>query len=78
MQTTLRMCAVYFSIFIRYVDQGCFNADKLPIDGCSQTTAILLAFIPNWCLEDIESVGIVIGRLSTLMVGLYTCGGYRL
>ena len=34
MQTTLRMCAVYYSLFIRYIDQGCFNADKLPIDGC--------------------------------------------
>ena len=40
------------------MEQGCFNADKLPIDGCSQTTAILLAFIPDRCLEDIESVGI--------------------
>ena len=30
----------------------------MPIDGCSQTTAILLSFIPDWRLEDIESVGI--------------------
>ena len=57
-QTTLRMHAVYFSTFIWYVEQGCFNVDKLPIDGCSQTTAILLAFIPDWRLEDIESMGI--------------------
>ena len=47
MQTTLRMHAVYFSMFIQYVEQGSFNADKLPIEGCSQTTAILLAFIPD-------------------------------
>ena len=30
MQTTLRMHAVHFSTFIRYVEQGSFNADKLP------------------------------------------------
>ena len=58
MQTTLRMHAVYFSMFIEYVEQGNFNADKLPIEGCSQTTAILLAFIPDRRLEDIKSVGI--------------------
>ena len=57
-QTTLRMHAVYFSTFIQYIEQGSFNADKLPIDACSQTTAILLAFMPDRCLEDIESVGI--------------------
>ena len=57
MQTTLRMHAVHFSTFI-YVEQGSFNADKLPIEGCSKTTAILLAFIPNRRLEDIESMGI--------------------
>ena len=58
MQTTLRMHAVHFSTFIRYGEQGSFNADKLPIEGCSQTTAILLAFIPDRRLEDIESMGI--------------------
>ena len=58
MQTTLRMCTVYFSMFMQYTDQGSFNADNLPVDGCSQTTAILLAFIPDWRLEDIESMGI--------------------
>ena len=57
-QTTLKMRVVHFSTFIQFVEQGCFNADKLPIDGCSQTMAILLAFIPDRCLEDIESVGI--------------------
>ena len=42
MQTTLRMHTVHFRTFIRYVEQGSFNADKLPLEGCSQTTAILL------------------------------------
>ena len=58
MQTTLRMHTVHFRTFIRYVEQGSFNADKLPLEGYSQTTAILLAFIPDRRLEDIESVGI--------------------
>ena len=50
-------CGAFQHIYtIRWA--GCFNADKLPIDGCSQTTAILLAFIPNRRLEDIESIGI--------------------
>ena len=40
------------------VEQGSFNADNLALDGCSQTTAILLAFIPDRRLEDIESVAI--------------------
>ena len=57
-QTTIKMHVVHFSTFIRFVEQGRFNADKLPIDGCSQTTAILLVFIPDRHLEDIESVGI--------------------
>ena len=30
----------------------------MALDGCSQTTAILLAFIPDRHLEDIESIGI--------------------
>ena len=57
-QTSIKICTVHFSTFIQFVEQGCFNADNLPIDGCSQTTAILLAFIPDRRLEDIESVGI--------------------
>ena len=32
--------------------------DNMAVDGCSQTTAILLAFIPDRRLEDIESIGI--------------------
>ena len=57
-QTSIKICVVHFSMFIQFVEQGHFNADNLPIDGCSQTMAILLAFIPDRCLEDIESVGI--------------------
>ena len=49
---------VCLNTFLTFVDQGSFNADNLPLDGCSRTTAILLAFIPDWHLEDIESVAI--------------------
>ena len=57
-QTSIKMCTVHLSMFLRFVDEGSFNADNLALDGCSQTTAILLAFIPDRRLEDIESVGI--------------------
>ena len=57
-QTSIKMCAVCPSMFLRFVDEGAFNADNLALDGCSQTMAILLAFIPDRRLEDIESVGI--------------------
>ena len=42
--------------FLQLVKQGSFNADNLPLDGYSHTMAILLAFIPDTCLTDIESV----------------------
>ena len=57
-RTVLRIRSVVFSTFLQYVEEGSFNADKLPIEGCSQTTAILLTFIPDRRLEDIKSVGI--------------------
>ena len=57
-QTMIKMCVVCLNTFLRFVDQGSFNADNLPLDGCSHTTAILLAFIPDRCLEDIESIAI--------------------
>ena len=57
-QTSIKIRVVHFNTFMQFVEQGCFNADNLPIDGCSQTMAILLAFIPDRCLEDIESIGI--------------------
>ena len=57
-QTTIKMHMVHLSTFLRFVEQGSFNADNLPLDGCSQTTAILLAFIPDRRLEDIESIAI--------------------
>ena len=46
-QTTIKMRAVHLNMFLQFVEQGSFNADNLPLDGYSQTTAILLAFIPD-------------------------------
>ena len=66
-QTTIKMCVVPVRMFLRFVNQGAFNADNLPLHGCSHTTAILLAFIPNMHLTDIERVviGNVIQRCGT-------------
>ena len=57
-QTTIKMRMVRLSTFLWFVEQGSFNADNLPLDGCSHTMAILLAFIPDRRLEDIENVAI--------------------
>ena len=57
-QTTIKMCAMRLDTFLQFVEQGSFNPDNMPPDGYSQTMAILLAFIPDWCLEDIEAVAI--------------------
>ena len=57
-QTSIKMHAIWFSTFLHYVEKGMFNPDNLAPHCCSQTTAILLAFIPDWHVEDIESVGI--------------------
>ena len=57
-QTTIKMCVVPLRTFLRFVEQGFFNADNLPLDGYSHTMAILLAFIPDTRLMDIERVGI--------------------
>ena len=57
-QTSIKMHAVRFSTFLWYVEEGSFNPDHLTPHGCSQTTAILLAFVPDWRLEDIKFVGI--------------------
>ena len=57
-QTTIKMCVVHLSTFLQFAEQGSFNADNLPLDGCSHTMAILLAFIPDWRLEDIKNVAI--------------------
>ena len=66
-QTSIKMHVVWFSTFLHYVEKGLFNPDKLAPHCCSQTTAILLAFIPDQDLEDIENVGIgnVIWRCGT-------------
>ena len=58
LQTTIKMCVVHFHTFLQYVKQGSFNAGNLPLDGYSHTTAILLAFLPDQHLEDIERIGI--------------------
>ena len=66
-QTTIKMRVVPIRMFLWFIDQGCFNADNLPLDGYSHTTAILLAFIPDMCLTDIEcmAIGNMIQRCGT-------------
>ena len=66
-QTTIKMRAIQFSTFLHYVKDGLFNPDKLAPHCCSQTTAILLAFIPDWHIQDIKNIGIgnVIHRCGT-------------
>ena len=56
-QTSIKMRAIWFSTFLHYVEEGLFNPDNLASHCCSQTMAILLAFIPDWHLQDIESIG---------------------
>ena len=57
-QTTFKMRAVPFHTFLQFVKKRSFNADNLPADCYSHTTAILLAFVPDLCLTDIECMGI--------------------
>ena len=66
-QTTFKMHSVPFCIFLQFIKKGSFNADNLPVDSYSHTTVILLAFIPDLHLEDIECMGIgnVIRRCSS-------------
>ena len=52
------MRTVQLSTFLHYIVDGAFNPDHLAPHCCSQTTAILIAFLPGWHLQDIESVGI--------------------
>ena len=58
LQATIRMRTVRLSTFLHYVEDGAFNPDHLSPHHCSQTTAILLAFLPGRHLQDIEYVGI--------------------
>ena len=44
--------------FCHLSKRGVFNADNLPAENYSHTTDILLAFVPDLCLTDIERVGI--------------------
>ena len=66
-QPTIKMRAVRLGTFLRYVADGSFNPDHLAPHCCSQTTAILIALLPDRHLQDIESVGIgcVIRRFGT-------------
>ena len=57
-QTTFKMHGVFFRMFLQFIKKGTFNPDNLPVDSYSHTTAILLAFIPDLRLMDIERVGI--------------------
>ena len=70
-QTTFKMHAVSFHTFLQFVKKGSFNPDNLPADSYSHTMAILLAFIPDPHLMDIECVGIgnVIRRYSGSPLG---------
>ena len=56
--TTFKMCLVPFCMFLQFAKKGSFNADNLPADSYSHTMAILLGFIPDPRLMDIERVGI--------------------
>ena len=58
MQAPFKMHVVPFHMFLQFVKKGSFNVDNLPADGYSHTTAILLAFVPNLRLADIERTGI--------------------
>ena len=66
-QTSIKMCAIWFSTFLHYVEKGLFNPDYLAPHCCSQTTAILLAFIPDRHVKDIKNIGIgnIIQRCGT-------------
>ena len=57
-QTTFKMHEVSFCTFWQLVEKGSFNPDNLPADSYSHTMAILLAFIPDPRLMDIECIGI--------------------
>ena len=75
-QTSIKMRAVQFSTFLHYIADGLFNPDNLAPHCCSQTTAILLAFLPDRHIQDIESVGIgcVICRFGTPMGDVSSIG----
>ena len=75
-QTSIKMRAVQFSTFLQYISDGSFNPDNLAPHCCSQTTAILLAFLPDRHIQDIESIGIgcVICRFGTPMGDVSSVG----
>ena len=66
-QPTIKMRTVRLGTFLRYITDRSFNPDHLAPHCCSQTTAILIALLPDRHLQDIESVGIgcIIRRFGT-------------
>ena len=74
-QTSIKMHAVRFNTFFHYISDGSFNPDNPAPHCCTQTTAILLAFLPDRHIQDIESAGIgcVIRRFGTPMGGCIIC-----
>ena len=66
------MHAVSFHTFLQFVKKGSFNADNLPADSYSHTTAILLAFVPDPRLGHNEHMGIgnVIWRCRSPLGGI--------
>ena len=73
-QTTFKMRVVSFHTFLQFIEKGSFNPDNLPEDSYSHTMAILLAFIPDPCLMDIECMGIgnVIQRCGSPLGGMHS------
>ena len=71
-QTSIKMHAIRFSTFLHYVEKGLFNPDNLAPHCCSQTTAILLAFIPDWHIKDIENCW----NWQCYLEVWSSCGGY--
>ena len=71
-QTSFKMCTIPFCMFLQFIEKGSFKAENLPVDSYSHTTAILLAFVPNPRLTDIECVGIgnVIQRCRSPLGGI--------
>ena len=58
LHTTLRMCVVSLTLLEKLIADCSFNLECMVENDYSHTTAILLVFIPDAKLKDIERVGI--------------------
>ena len=56
--TTLRMCTVSLALLERLIADESFNPEHMAKSDYSHNTAVLLMFIPDANLKDIERVGI--------------------